>query len=155
MVKTNVMRLLEVAKIEFLAHEYDPAIVDGVNVAAILNQDPQTVLKTLVCVNERKEHFIFDVPVSSELDMKKAAKVSQSKFVEMAPLKELLPLTGYVHGGCSPIGLKKPYPVFIEETSQLFDKIFVSAGKKGQQIEMSPFALQKYTHAVFADLISQ
>jgi Cys-tRNA(Pro)/Cys-tRNA(Cys) deacylase len=152
MEKTNVMRLLDVAGIAYQPHEYDPAIVDGVSVAKSLLQDPECVFKSLVCENDKKEHFIFEVPVAQELDLKKAAKASHSKSIEMIPLKELLPLTGYVHGGCSPLGLKKPFPVYIDETAQIFEKIFISAGKRGYQVELSPLDLAKYTHGEFVDL---
>ena len=153
MEKTNVMRLLDLAHISYVPHDYDASIVDGVTVARTLNQDEERVFKTLICVSDRKDYFVFDVPVAQELDLKKAAKVSQRKSIEMIPLKELLPLTGYWHGGCSPIGLKKPFPVFVDETAQLFDTVFVSAGKRGCQIEISPLDLQRYTQAVFADLL--
>jgi Cys-tRNA(Pro)/Cys-tRNA(Cys) deacylase len=153
MVKTNVMRLLEVAKIPYSAHEYDPSLVDGMNVATVLSQDPGRVFKSLICVNDKKEHFVFDIPFNSELDLKKAARVSNSKSMEMIPLKELLPLTGYVHGGCSPIGLKKPFPVYIDERAKSFQTIFISAGKRGFQIEVYPTDLASYCQGEFADLI--
>jgi len=155
MEKTNVMRLLDVAGIGYVPHEYDSEAVDGLTVAKILSQDPECVFKSLICVNDKGEHFAFEVPVNGELDLKKAAKASHSKFIEMIPLKELLPLTGYVHGGCSPIGLKKPFPVFIDETAQLFDHIFVSGGKRGYQVELSPLDLAGYTHGIFVDLMRQ
>jgi Cys-tRNA(Pro)/Cys-tRNA(Cys) deacylase len=153
MEKTNVMRLLDAAGIIYKPHEYDPEIVDGVTVAQTLKQNPECVFKSLVCVNDKKEYFVFDVPVAQELNLKKAAKASGSKSVEMIHLKELLPLTGYIHGGCSPIGLKKPFPVFMDETAQLFDTVFISAGKRGFQVELSPQDLEKYTHLVFVDLV--
>lgn len=152
MEKTNVMRLLEVASIAYTPHEYDPEIVDGLTVAKTLGQDPECVFKSLVCVNDKKAYFIFEVPVNGELDLKKAAKASSSKSIEMIHLKDLLPLTGYVHGGCSPIGLKKPFPVIIDETAQLFDQIFISAGKRGYQVELSPLDLQKYSQGIFFDI---
>jgi Cys-tRNA(Pro)/Cys-tRNA(Cys) deacylase len=153
MEKTNVMRLLDQAKIAYIPHDYDPEIVDGVGVATALGQNPEAVFKSLICENEKKEHFVFDIPVAQELDLKKAAKAAGSKSMEMIPLKELLPLTGYVHGGCSPIGLKKPFPVYMDETAQLFDNVCISAGKRGYQVELSPLDLQNYTHLVFADLV--
>ena len=104
--------------------------------------------------NEKHEHFIFEVPVNSTLNLKKAAKAASSKSIEMIPQKQLLPLTGYVHGGCSPIGLKKTLPVFIDETAQLFDKIYISAGKRGFQICLSPFDLAKYTKGTFVDILN-
>jgi Cys-tRNA(Pro)/Cys-tRNA(Cys) deacylase len=154
MEKTNVMRLLDVAGIAYIPHEYDPEIVDGVSVAKALNQDPESTFKTLVCVNDKKEYFVFDVPVGAELNLKKAAKASHSKSIEMIHQKDLLPLTGYLHGGCSPIGLKKPFPVFIDETAQLFDHVCVSGGKRGYQVELSPLDLATYCHAPFVDLMA-
>lgn len=148
-----MMRLLEQANVSYTPHEYDPAIVDGVGVAMILGQNPESVFKSLICENEKKEHFVFDIPVAQELDLKKAAKAAHSKSMEMIPLKELLPLTGYLHGGCSPIGLKKPFPVFMDETAQLFDKVCISAGKRGYQVELAPLDLETYTHLTFADLV--
>jgi Cys-tRNA(Pro)/Cys-tRNA(Cys) deacylase len=153
MEKTNVMRLLDVAHINYTPHEYDPEIVDGLSVAKALSQNPEAVFKTLVCVNDKKEYLVFDVPVGAELSLKKAAKASGSKSVEMIHLKDLLPLTGYVHGGCSPVGLKKPFPVYIDETAQLFEKVFVSGGKRGFQVEVNPLDLANYCHAQFFDLM--
>ena len=148
-----MMRLLDQAKIPYIPHEYDPEIVDGVGVAKALGQNPEAVFKSLICENDKKEHFVFDIPVVQELDLKKAAKATGSKSMEMIPLKELLPLTGYLHGGCSPIGLKKPFPVFMDETAQLFDTVCISAGKRGYQVEVAPLDLQKYTQLVFVDLV--
>jgi Cys-tRNA(Pro)/Cys-tRNA(Cys) deacylase len=152
MEKTNVMRLLEAKGVAYEPHEYDSAIVDGVSVAAALGEDPEGVFKTLIAVNEKKEYFAFDVPVGAELDLKKAAKATGSKSIEMVHLKDLLPLTGYVHGGCSPIGLKKPFPVYIDETAQLFETVFVSAGKRGCQIQIKPLDLASYCGAKFVSL---
>ncbi len=152
MEKTNVMRLLDVNNILYRPFEYDPSITSGETVAMVLREDPDSVFKSLVCENERKEHFIFEVPVNKELNLKKAAKVSESKSIQMIKQKDLLPLTGYVHGGCSPIGLKKPMPVYIEETARLFDKITISAGKKGYQVELSPIDLANFLNATFASL---
>lgn len=153
MEKTNVMRLLDAARINYLPHEYDETIVDGMGVAKALKEDPECVYKSLVTVNEKGEHFIFEVPVDSELNLKKAAHASHSKSISMIKLKDLLPLTGYIHGGCSPIGLKKAMPVIIDETGQLFDRVFVSAGKRGFQVEMSPSDLIKATGGIFADIM--
>lgn len=150
--KTNVMRLLDAAKIAYEGRDYDPAIVDGEGVAAVLQEDPDQVLKTLVCVSDKKEHLVFCIPVNEELNLKKAAKTSGSKAVELIPLKELLPLTGYLHGGCSPIGLKKKFPVYLDETIQLYDYIFVSAGRRGYQIKIAPNDLIAYCQAKCADL---
>ena len=128
------MRLLDTAGIDYDPRSYDPEIVDGLSVAKALNEDPEAVFKTLVTENEKKEHFVFCVPVGAELDLKKAAKAVGAKSIEMIPLKELLPLTGYLHGGCSPMGLKKPFPVALDETMQLFERIYISAGKRGYQV---------------------
>ncbi len=152
MLKTNVMRLLDVHQIHYVPHEYDESIVNGMEVAEALNEDPECVFKSLVCENEKHMHFIFEVPVNQELDLKKAAIASGSKSVAMIKQKELLPLTGYVHGGCSPIGLKKPMPVFIDETAQLFDTIYISAGRRGYQVELSPLDLEKFTEGEFVSL---
>jgi Cys-tRNA(Pro)/Cys-tRNA(Cys) deacylase len=152
MEKTNVMRLLDLAKITYEPREYDPEIVDGLGVATALGEDPEAVFKTLVTMSDKKAYFVFCVPVGAELDLKKAAKVVGAKAIEMIPLKELLPLTGYLHGGCSPIGLKKPFLVTVDETAQLFDKIYVSGGKRGFQVGLLPSELAGYCHASFVDL---
>lgn len=153
-VKTNVMRLLDEANIEYSAHQYDENIVDGMKVAEALAEDPECVFKSLVVENEKHEHFIFEVPVNCTLNLKKAAKAASSKSIEMIPQKQLLPLTGYVHGGCSPIGLKKTLPVFIDETAQIFDKIYISGGKRGFQVGLSPLDLAKYTNGIFVDILN-
>ena len=150
--KTNVMRLLDAAGIAYVGREYDPETVDGKSVALALGEDPETVFKTLIAENQKKERFAFCVPVTDELDLKKAAKAVGAKSIEMIPQKELLPSTGYVHGGCSPIGLKKPYPVTIDETAQLFERVFVSGGRRGFQVGLSPEDLARYLNASFADL---
>ena len=150
--KTNVMRLLDAAGIAYVGREYDPETVDGKSVALALGEDPETVFKTLIAENQKKELFAFCVPVTGELDLKKAAKAVGAKSIEMIPQKELLPSTGYVHGGCSPIGLKKPYPVTIDETAQLFERVFVSGGRRGFQVGLSPEDLVRYLNASFADL---
>ena len=132
--KTNVMRLLDAAGIAYRESVYDPETVDGLSVAKSIGEDPESVFKTLVTENENKEHFVFCVPVCGELDLKKAAKAAKSKSIAMIHQKELLPLTGYVHGGCSPIGMKKAFPTFIDETAQVFDQIYASGGKRGFQV---------------------
>ena len=150
--KTNVMRLLDEAGIAYESMEYDPNITDGCSVAAALGEDPDAVFKTLVTQNPKKEHFVFCVPVDCELDLKKAAKACSAKAIEMIHQKDLLPLTGYVHGGCSPIGMKKAFPVYVDETAMLFDRIFVSGGRKGFQIRLSPSDLLSFCEGHFADL---
>jgi Cys-tRNA(Pro)/Cys-tRNA(Cys) deacylase len=151
--KTNAMRLLDASNISYIEHEYDPEkALSAKEVANIMNQDVEQVLKTLVTVGKSKEHYVFVVPGEGELDLKKAAKVSGEKFIEMIPQKDLLPLTGYIHGGCSPLGMKKKFKTFIDETAQLFDTIFVSGGKRGLQIEVNPLKLAKAIEATFADI---
>lgn len=152
MEKTNVMRLLDAAKVVYVEKVYDHEIVNGEAVARAVGEDPDSVFKTLVTEDEKRNHFVFVVPVNRELDLKKAAKAAKAKSIVMIHQKELLPLTGYVHGGCSPIGMKKPFPTFIDETAQLFDQIFVSGGRRGYQIGLSSNDLADYCHAVFIDL---
>lgn len=137
--KTNVMRILEQKSVPYTAHTYDPdAGLDGMSVAGQLGQDPAAVFKTLVARGASGGYYVFDIPVAETLDLKKAAKAVGEKSIAMLPQKELLPLTGYVHGGCSPVGMKKQFPTVFDETAQLFDTIFVSAGKVGFQVEISP-----------------
>ena len=151
--KTNALRELDLHKISYVPYEYDENIVDGVGVAHALNEDPDAVFKSIVCVNEKKEHFIFEVPVAHSIDLKKAARYTNSKWVELIPYKELLPLTGYVHGGCSPIGLKKPMPVFLDETALVFEKIYISGGKRGLQVCLAPQDLISFTGAIVKDVV--
>ena len=151
--KTNVMRILEQKNIRYTAHTYDPdAGADGVSVARQLGQDPETVFKTLVARGASGGLYVFDIPVEASLDLKKAAKAVGEKSVAMIHQKELLPLTGYVHGGCSPVGMKKQYPTVFDETAELFDTICVSAGKIGFQVELDPAALMGLVGAFTADL---
>ena len=152
MEKTNVMRLLDAKSIPYEAREYDPEITSGPLVAAALGEDPDTVFKTLVTEGPKKEHFVFVIPVNAELDLKKAAKAARVKSIAMIPQKELLPLTGYIHGGCSPFGMKKPFPTFLDETAELFPSIFVSAGRRGYQVGISPLDIISQIGASFADL---
>lgn len=138
--KTNVMRLLDGKKIPYSSHSYTPdSNMTGEDIAALLNEPPGRVFKTLVTQGKSgTSHYVFIVPVNTELDLRKAAKAAGEKSVSMIKQKELLPLTGYIHGGCSPVGMKKQFPAFIHETALEFDTIFVSAGKVGYQIELSP-----------------
>ena len=152
MEKTNVMRLLDAKSIPYEAREYDPEITSGPLVAAALGEDPDTVFKTLVTEGPKKEHFVFVIPVNAELDLKKAAKAARVKSIAMIPQKELLPLTGYIHGGCSPFGMKKPFPTFLDETAELFPNIFVSAGRRGYQVGISPLDIISQIGASCADL---
>lgn len=137
--KTNVMRILDQHNIPYESHCYaDTDAISGTDVAAVLGEDPDQVFKTLVTVGHTGEHYVFMIPVNAELDLKKAAKAVGEKSIVMIKAKELLPLTGYIHGGCSPIGMKKPFRTVIDETAELFDTILFSAGKIGYQVEV-PF----------------
>ena len=152
-VKTNVMRILERERVPHTVHIYDPDLgIDGVSVARQLGQDPQAVFKTLVTQGKSRQFFVFVIPVNATLSLKRAAQACGEKSVEMIPQKLLLPTTGYIHGGCSPIGMKKALPTFIDETAQLFDAICVSAGKIGAQVELSPDALASLTGAKYVPL---
>lgn len=154
MVKTNVMRLLSAAKIPFQIVEYevDEQDLSGSHVADQIGQDHDAVFKTLVLKGEKTGYLVCCIPVDLELDLKKVAKAAGDKRVEMIPVKELQPLTGYVRGGCSPVGMKKKFPIYIEETAVLFDEIAVSAGVRGAQVVVNPQMLADYTGAVFASL---
>ena len=152
--KTNVMRVLEAKKIAYNSHSYeqDPTLT-GEQIAGILGEDPAHVFKTLVTQGKSGQYYVFAIPVAAELDLKKAAKVAGEKSIDMIKQKELLPLTGYVHGGCSPIGMKKAFPTWVHETATGYDKMFVSAGKVGFQIELAPTDLLKAANCRTADLI--
>ena len=152
--KTNVMRVLEAKKIAYNSHSYaqDPTLT-GEQIAGILGEDPAHVFKTLVTQGKSGQYYVFAIPVAAELDLKKAAKVAGEKSIDMIKQKELLPLTGYVHGGCSPIGMKKAFPTWVHETATGYDKMFVSAGKVGFQIELAPANLIKAANCRTADLI--
>ena len=153
--KTNVMRLLEGKKIPYQAHTYEPdPKLTGEEIAVRLGEDPDRVFKTLVTRGKSGQHYVFVVPVRQELDLKKAAKAAGEKSVEMIPQKELLPLTGYVHGGCSPVGMKKQFPTFLHESAGNMDEIFVSAGKVGFQIQISPENLRRMIRIQMGDLVS-
>ena len=152
--KTNVMRTLEQKKLPYTAHTYDPAgPIDGVSVAQTLGQLPERVFKTLVTKGASGAYYVFDIPVAENLDLKKAAKAVGEKSVAMLPQKELLPLTGYVHGGCSPVGMKKQFPTVFHETVLLYDTVCVSAGKIGFQVECRPGDLIALLQAKTADII--
>ncbi|MBR4413412.1 MAG: Cys-tRNA(Pro) deacylase [Lachnospiraceae bacterium] len=152
--KTNVMRVLDAKKISYESHTYEPdATLTGEEIAAILNEDSAKVFKTLVTQGKSNTYYVFVVPVKEELDLKKAAKAAGEKSIDMIKQKELLPLTGYVHGGCSPIGMKKQFKTFIHETAPTYEKIYVSAGRVGAQIELSPADLISVTRSVTADII--
>lgn len=155
--KTNVMRLLDAAGIPYIPREIplskDDAL-DGVTAARLLGKPPEQVFKTLVAKGPKGEPFVFVLPVAESLDLKKAAKAAGVKSVSMLPQKELLPLTGYVHGGCSPVGMHKPFPTFFAEEVILVDTMLCSAGKIGHQIEIKPEDLIPFVGGVTADLIA-
>ena len=151
--KTNVMRILDQKKIQYSHYAYDNTKLNAEEVANALNQEVGKVFKTLVTVGKSKEHYVFVVPANKELDLKKAAKAAKEKSIEMIHQKELLPLTGYIHGGCSPIGMKKQYPTFIHEAAKEQDKITVSGGRLGLQITLSPDDLCRAAKAEYADII--
>lgn len=154
MTVTNAMRLLNQAGIAYDTSEYevDESDLSGVHAASMLGVEPDCVFKTLVARGERKGIGVFVIPVAEELDLKKCAAAMGDKKVEMIHVKELLGLTGYVRGGCSPIGMKKKYPTWIDEIATLFDRIYVSAGMRGQQLIVAPEDLRAYTGASFVDL---
>ncbi len=155
MSKTNAIRILESHKIKFetVSYEVDEDDLSGETVALKAGADPETVFKTLVCVGDKTGHIVFCIPVTQELNLKKAASASGNKKVEMIKLKDLLPLTGYVRGGCSPIGMKKLFPTYIDETAQLFENIFVSTGVQGTQMKLNPDDLIKMVEGNYANLI--
>jgi len=153
--KTNAMRILDSMNIEYdyITYECEDGKIDGVSVAHKTGQNPETVFKTLVSIGHSKELYVFCIPVEYELDLKKAAKASNEKNIELLPLKELTKNTGYIRGGCSPIGMKKHYKTYIDETALLNDKILVSAGCLGVQIVLNPDDLIKASDAKYEDLI--
>ncbi len=155
MEKTNAMRLLDAKKIAYEVFCYPAEITDGEEVARVLGEDAHAVFKTLVTVSDKGEHFVFCVPVCGSLDLKKAAKAAGAKSVAMLKQKDLEPLTGYVHGGCSPVGMKKKLRTFLDESAQNAEQIFVSAGKRGMQMRLSPAALAAYVGARFAPLTAE
>ena len=136
--KTNVMRILDQNKINYKSYCYvDSGVISGIDVATVLNQNPDQVFKTLVTVGSSKNNYVFLVPVNKELNLKKAAKAAGEKSIEMIKSKELLPLTGYIHGGCSPIGMKKQFKTIIDASAEGFATILFSGGKIGYQVETS------------------
>lgn len=152
--KTNAMRILDASNISYRSatYEVDESDLGGMHVAELLGQAPEQVFKTLVLSGERIGYLVCCIPSSSELDLKKVAKVAGDKRVEMIPMKQLLPLTGYIRGGCSPVGMKKQFPTYIDETAILFDEIAVSAGERGSQIILNAEDLADLIEAPFADL---
>ena len=153
--KTNVARLLDKAKVayELIPYEVDESDLSAVHVAAQLGEDVDRVFKTIVLHGDKTGHFVCVVPGEHEIDLKKAAKVSGNKKCELLPMKELLPVTGYIRGGCSPIGMKKHFPTYLHESASAFDYIYVSARQRGLQVKLSPQALLREAGAVYADLV--
>ena len=153
-VKTNAMRILESLKIPYTHHTYEcEEFVDGLQIADKLSLPYEQVYKTLVTVGSSKNYFVFVIPIAEELDMKKGAKSVGEKSVEMIHVKDMLGITGYIRGGCSPIGMKKKFPTYIEETAQLYDTIMVSAGQRGVQVTVSPEDLREYVDGTFVGLV--
>lgn len=152
--KTNVMRLLDQKKVAYTPHWYahPDGAVDGASVAAMLGKDPAAVCKTLVTQGASKKYYVFVIPVLTELDLKAAAKAVREKSIEMIKQAQLLPLTGYVHGGCSPVGMKKQYPTVFHETAEIIDTIMVSAGKIGYQVQLNPADLIALVGGTTADV---
>ena len=154
--KTNVMRVLERGKIPYRHYCYvGTGAISGGEVAAALGQDPERVFKTLVTVGKSGAHYVFLVPVLRELDLKKAASAVGEKSVAMVKSKELLGLTGYIHGGCSPVGMKKLFVTRIDQTAEKMESMIFSAGKIGYQVELAPEALKKIVPFEFADLTAE
>ncbi|MFA6830442.1 MAG: Cys-tRNA(Pro) deacylase [Bacilli bacterium] len=153
MTKTNVMRLLDAKGIKYEAKEYDPKkAVSALEVASFLHESVSVVFKTLVTVSKSKEHYVFVIPADKELNLKKAAKAAEEKNIEMIPQKDLLPLTGYIHGGCSPIGQKKQFRTFVDESALLYDYFYISGGKLGTQVKISPADLESMIGCIFVSL---
>ena len=154
--KTNVMRMLDKAKVNYKHYTYaETDAVSGIEVATVLKQNPLQVFKTLVTVAKSGQHYVFLIPVEKELDLKKAAHAVDEKSVEMLKSKDLLPLTGYIHGGCSPIGMKKFFNTTIDSSAQNFDTIIFSAGKIGYLVEMSLEELKKVIKFELKELVFQ
>jgi len=155
MAKTNAMRLLSAAGISYTVKEYqvDESDLSAVHAAESLGMPAEQVFKTLVLQGSSGPFFVCCIPAACELDLKKAALAAKEKSIGLIPMKDILPLTGYVRGGCSPVGMKKQFPTFIDETAQLFDAISVSAGERGVQVIVSPEELAEFLNANFADLV--
>ena len=151
--KTNVMRLLDQKKIEYKIHDYsDTDALSGTEVAAALGENPEQVFKTLVTIGASKTYYVFVIPVNKELDLKKAAKAVSEKNIEMIKSKDLLPLTGYIHGGCSPIGMKKFFKTTLDESAKGYEKIFFSGGRIGLQVEVAVSDLGNIIKYDFAEI---
>lgn len=147
------MRKLDSLKIKYTVHSYaDTDAISGIEVAAVLGENPAQVFKTLVTTGKSGTHYVFIIPVAEELDLKKAALNAKEKSIEMLKSKDLLALTGYIHGGCSPIGMKKAFKTILHETAEKLETIFVSGGKIGYQVELAPGELMKAIPFVYADI---
>ena len=155
--KTNAARILDREKVsyELIPYKVDESDLSAIHVATQLGEDIKRVFKTLVLRGDRNGIFVCVIPGDGEVDLKKAAKISANKSAEMIAMKELLPTTGYIRGGCSPIGLKKPFPIFIHLTANDFDYIYVSAGQRGLQLRLAPADLQRVVNAQFADITAE
>lgn len=153
--KTNAMRLLDSNKINYTTHSYENKDnkIDGIAVANKIGKDVESVFKTLVTQGHSKEYYVFVIPVAEELDMKKASKAADEKNIEMIHVKDINSITGYIRGGCSPLGMKKVFKTFVQEEALLFDTIVFSGGKIGAQIEMNPNDLEKVINCSFVDII--
>lgn len=154
--KTNAARLLDAASIDYelIPYEVDETDLGAQHIADQLGEDIEQVFKTLVLQGDKTGHFVCVIPGAEEVDLKKAARVSGNKKVDLIPMKELLPTTGYIRGGCSPVGMKKPFPTFIDETCILHDYIYVSAGVRGLQFKINPETLVAFVGAEVVDLIA-
>jgi Cys-tRNA(Pro)/Cys-tRNA(Cys) deacylase len=155
MKKTNAIRILESNKINFQLYNYEFRLedIDAVSVARKISADPESVFKTLIARSNNNDLFVFVIPGNETLNLKKAANVSGVKKIHMIKEKELLPLTGYIKGGCTPVGLKKPFPIFIDESAELFEEIYISAGVRGTQMKLNPIELVKLVNAKIEDLV--
>lgn len=153
MQKTNAMRILDKNKVEYEIKTYDENLTSGELVAETLGERKEEVFKTLVTVANNGEHFVFVIPVAETLDLKKSARVAGVKSVEMLKQKDLLPLTGYIHGGCSPVGMKKPFKTFVHKTAENLEKFCVSGGHVGMQVKLAPNELKRVVGFEYADLI--
>ena len=155
MSKTNAIRIIESSNIKFdsINYKVDESDLSGETVALKTGVEPETVFKTLVCHGDKTGHNVFCIPVTTELNLKKAAIISGNKKIEMIKLKDLLPITGYIRGGCSPIGMKKLYPTYVDQTAQLFENIYISAGVRGTQIKIKADDLLNLVCGSYADLV--
>ncbi|MBR2066708.1 MAG: Cys-tRNA(Pro) deacylase [Solobacterium sp.] len=152
--KTNVLRILDKAKIDYIIHKYDTedGEIDGVSVANKCNEDPRFVYKTLVTRANTKDYYVFVIPVEKKLDVKKAAKAASVKSIQMIAQKELLPLTGYIHGGCSPIDMKRFFPTFVDISAKENERIYISAGKVGIQVELKREDFERILLFTYSDI---